>query len=610
VLTLQTPTAALAIEASGKRVGDMRAGGGRDSRAAVTRFLGIPSDVVSTRLEGTGFEQQGAQVTARVRTGRTGLLSGFYRRDTQSGVNRYDRVGGGEGLFRSEIVPQRFDFGVLRFERGSMRVVDGFRASMSINRQQDGTLEQARPTARIDSDRTAATALGYQGEATKRFRGTDAVFGGEIYDETIDAERSQTTAGVAAAIRPLIPDGTRYRSTGLFGQAASRELAGRVSLRGGVRYNTYRYQTLENAPFAVHAERVTSDAVTFNSAATVVVTPSLRATVSASRGFRAANASDLGAVGVSGGGGFEISPAVAADLHAMVGSTDGADATTTGKRAGGLGPESEYAYEAGLRFRKGAVSMSATAFDLELFDAIQRRALIFDQPVVGLVVSGREIVRQDSEGRAYIAIDPRPVGTRVNSSRARVRGLDAEGSIRAGLHWNARAYFSMANGRDLETGASMRRMAPPMGGAVIGWQRAQESLRLEGTIAFARPQNRLSSGDLSDARIGGRRTTATIASYFTGTAVDTGLVKSGILRVTGETLAQVQARLLNGASASMLYTREPGWVAVGARALLPLAHAFDLIVIGENLTDRNYRIIGSGVDAPGANAQVRLRVRF
>ena len=609
MLTLESSAAALAISGSRRRAGDLRPGGAIDSRAAVTRFLGIPSTVVSKRLQGTGFEQWGAQLRGRLRAGPSGLFSGFYRRDEQSGVNRYDRIGGGEGLFRSEITPQRLDLGVVRYERASGRVVDGFRASVSINRQQDGTLEQARPAARIDSDRTIATAVGFQGEATKGFRSIDAIFGGDIYDERIDAWRTQTTGAVSTPIRPLIPDGTRFKSGGLFAQAASREIWTRLSLRGGLRYNTYRYETQDNAAFAIHAERLAFHAVTFDSSATIRITPSLRATASVSRGFRAANASDLGAVGVSGGGGFEISPAVAADLHAVVGSTDGADATATAKKAGTLGPESEYAYEAGLRFRKGAASVSATAFDLELFDAIQRRALIFEQPVVGLVVSGREIVRQDSAGRAFIAIDPRPIGTRVNSSRARVRGFDAEGSIRASHGWDGRAYFSMANGRDIGTGAYLRRMAPAMGGVMAGWQRGR-TLRLESSITFGSTQTKLSPGDLSDARIGGRRTAATIATFFNGTAADMGLVQNGILRATGETLAQLQARLLNGASESMLYTKEPGWVAFGARAIVPIRRAVDLIVIGENLTDRNYRVIGSGLDAPGANVQVRIRIRL
>ena len=41
-----------------------------------------------------------------------------------------------------------------------------------------------------------------------------------------------------------------------------------------------------------------------------------------------------------------------------------------------------------------------------------------------------------------------------------------------------------------------------------------------------------------------------------------------------------------------------------------IARAEIRVVIGENLTDRNYRLLGSGVDAPGANMQVRLRYGF
>jgi outer membrane receptor protein involved in Fe transport len=43
--------------ASGSRVQDLRAGSGGDSHAAVRRFLGLPSDVLGTRLQDTAFTQ-------------------------------------------------------------------------------------------------------------------------------------------------------------------------------------------------------------------------------------------------------------------------------------------------------------------------------------------------------------------------------------------------------------------------------------------------------------------------------------------------------------------------------------------------------------------------
>jgi outer membrane receptor protein involved in Fe transport len=89
-----------------------------------------------------------------------------------------------------------------------------------------------------------------------------------------------------------------------------------------------------------------------------------------------------------------------------------------------------------------------------------------------------------------------------------------------------------------------------------------------------------------------------------------GLVSGGILLATGETLAQVQNRVLGTANSAPLYTSHAGFVIVGLRGGIRLARQLDVAVIGENLADRNYRLYGSGLDAPGRNVQVRTRVRF
>ena len=118
------------------------------------------------------------------------------------------------------------------------------------------------------------------------------------------------------------------------------------------------------------------------------------------------------------------------------------------------------------------------------------------------------------------------------------------------------------------------------------------------------------SGDLSDARIGGSRSRSSIAGFFNGTATDLGLVRNGILVETGETLAQVQNRLLGTASTTHLFMDGPGFIAFHLRAGWRMTEGFELSAIGENLTDRNYRIYGSGLDSPGANLQLRVRFRF
>jgi outer membrane receptor protein involved in Fe transport len=149
-----------------------------------------------------------------------------------------------------------------------------------------------------------------------------------------------------------------------------------------------------------------------------------------------------------------------------------------------------------------------------------------------------------------------------------------------------------------------------MGGASLTWQPVGGRWWIEGTFIAATKQDRLSDGDLGDARIGASRTPAAIASFFNGTAVDRGLVRDGRLLATGETLAQVQSRIMGTSTLLPMFTETAGYTVYGARGGVRLGKYLDLTLIGENLGDRNYRLHGSGVDEPGINFVARLRARF
>jgi hemoglobin/transferrin/lactoferrin receptor protein len=223
-------------------------------------------------------------------------------------------------------------------------------------------------------------------------------------------------------------------------------------------------------------------------------------------------------------------------------------------------------------------------------------------------MSGFQIVRQDATGLAYIAQDVRPVATRVNVDRARVMGADAEGELRITSSWTASGHVSVVQGRTLPQGEFLRRMAPPMGTARLRWM--SQRMWAESVVSFAADQNRLNSADLTDARIGALRTRATIATFFTGGATDLGLVRNGVLVATGETLPEVQQRVLGSSASAPLYVRQPGFVTFGLRGGARLSSGVDISLLLENLTDSNYRLYGSGVDAPGFNVQVRTRYQF
>lgn len=600
------------LAASAASVDDLRPGKEVDSHAAVTRFLGLPSSVIAANLEHTGYTQAALSGSVRVPIDPARAVSASYRYAQQQGAHRYDQEMGGNGRYRSEFGPQQLGFGLVRYESARQPGLDELTATFSINRQSDGRLDQTRPTARVDKQVNTTTAFGYSAQGTRAFSTRfDSSFGGEVYDEYIGGSRTLTeTTGATSAARPDIPDGTRYTSVGLFWQQGVVVIPGRVHVRGGLRYGQFAFSSVANAALGVPEESIKNNDTTFNVGSVFTLAKSLNATVSVSRGFRAANAFDYGAIGLSGGAGFEISPRRAADLGGLRGSTDGATATSTGQGVGSLGPEVLYAYEAGLRWQSGRIGSSVTAFDLEFHDAIERRTLIFPGNVVGQDIAGYTIIRQDAAGRAYVTGEARPIATRVNVSRARITGFEADASLRATASTSVRVWGSSAKGTELETNTPRRRMPPAMGGMSVSWQRPGSRMWVASTLLAAASQERLSDGDIGDARIGASRTPASVAAFFNGTAVDRGLVKDSRLVATGETLAEVQARVLGGSQLSPMFTSTAGFVSLDVRAGFPLGSHMELTVIGENLADRNYRLHGSGVDEPGRGAHARLRVRF
>jgi hemoglobin/transferrin/lactoferrin receptor protein len=139
-------------------------------------------------------------------------------------------------------------------------------------------------------------------------------------------------------------------------------------------------------------------------------------------------------------------------------------------------------------------------------------------------------------------------------------------------------------------------------------------------VHIAAPQDRLSSLDLEDRRTGAGRSRTSIRSFFLNGATARGWVGAGsdgalgtvddLLLVTGETVAQIQDRVLGVGIASAPLLREvKGFATFGLRGGLRLG-PHELILDAENLTDKNYRGPSWGVDAPGRGVSLRYIARF
>ncbi|MGH9863570.1 MAG: TonB-dependent receptor [Candidatus Acidiferrales bacterium] len=611
--------------ASGVRVQDLHAGNGEDSHAAVNRFLGLSSRVLGERLQDTGFAQGAGFARFFWNPAPGHNLSASYLRSEQHNGRRYDRLNGGNGDRVNAFDPQVLDFFYARYEKQRLGWLDTLSGTFSVNRQRDDRTEQGgagNPLAPISDEFNRADAFGYQAQATAHLGASHAlVFGGELYDEYIDSRRTRfdPVTGAAQAVRPRYPDESRYTTYGLFYQHGVELFGGRARLQGGLRYSQFRFRTFAEANLAdpsgvplVPDFSTTLRDLTFNLGTVFRLRGPLQLVAAVRRGFRAPNTTDFSSVGLSSNG-LEVSPEQVAP-GSLVGSRADANAVSTGQPVSALEPEALYNYEVGLKFERRRVVASFSAFSNDISDFISKRALLLPPGAVGETIAGQTIVNQLASGAVITAADPRPVLIRTNVGGVRIWGLEAAWEAELASSWHAIANFYYLRGRDRELGGppDIEGGLPPASGFLsLRWQPPGKRYWLEGYSYLASYQDRLSSLELADQRIGALRSRDSITRFFNNGAVARGLVSGGILLPTGETLDQVLDRVLGpGVNQAPLFTKTPGFITANLRGGFRLSEQTDVIVMLENLLDHNYRAHGSGVDAPGFNLQVAYRIHF
>ena len=620
---------------SARRAQDLRAGGGLDSHSVATRLLGISSKVLGDRLQDTGYTQYGAHAKFSARPTDADTLTFAYLRGTQLGVRRYDQLDGGLGNLLSDFDPQTLDFVTARYDRAVLGPLDTVSLTFSYNGQRDDRRSQninnsTGLRSRITEEFNRTDVFGYQAQATKRLGARHSfAFGGEFYDERVRSERTDLRFSNAtldftdrADVRARFPDGSRYRTLGLFVQDAARLIPERLTGSFGLRYSRFSYrQTPDDNPLdarglpTVPAFETAFDDLTFNAGFVLNVTRHFGLNGNVSRGFRAPNVNDFGSIGISGIG-FEITPEEGERLGALVGNFDASrPPADAGRPVRQLQPETLYNYEAGVRLRTSRLSATASAFNADFTNFIERRVALLPQGAVGQTIGGERVVRQDVSGAVYTALSSAPVFVRANAGHIRMRGV--EGALTArptrSLTFNAHAFYVRATNTDTGLPPSLENGVPPLTGfAGLRWEPAGRRFWVEGYSLFAGAQTRFSDNDLQQARIGGVRTREEITQFFNNGAVARGLVRGGVLLETAETLPQVLRRVLGpDLSARVpLFTKNPGFATLNFRGGYRLGEHTRLTVMLENVLDKNYRTMGSGTDAPGTNAVVSFSRDF
>jgi hemoglobin/transferrin/lactoferrin receptor protein len=624
-----------ALGGSGFRAQDLRTGGGLDSHSVVTRLFGISSKVLGSRLQDTAYTQYGTHAKLVTRPTDNDTFSFEYMRGAQLGVRRYDQLDGGLGNLLSQFDPQTLDFAVARYSRVGLPLFDSLSLAVSYNGQRDDRTSQSINNStglrsRITEEFNRTNVFGYQAQATLHAGRRHSIsIGGEFYDEFINSERRElrfnnTTRDFTdiADVRARFPNGSRYRTLGLFAQDIVRLVPQRLTGTFGLRYSRFSFrQASGDNPKDSRGQPTVPDFatsfgdVTFNTGLVFSVNQHLNLTANVSRGFRAPNVNDFGSIGVSGLG-FEITPEEGARLNGLVGRFDvNRPEQGEARPVQQLRAESLYNYEAGLKLRTRRIEGSLSVFDSELTNFIERRVLLLPQGAVGTTVGGQQVIRQDATGAIFTALSSAPVFVRANASHIRMSGFEGGALLRLtrSLTLDARGFY--VRGTETATGAppSLENGIPPLNGFVsLRWQPIGTRFWIETYSALAGAQTRLSDNDLQQARIGGIRTRDEITNFFNNGAVARGLVRNGVLLATGENLSQVLRRVIGtDLSARVpLYLKNPGYATLNVRGGFRLGERSSVTAILENVFDHNYRTMGSGIDAPGVNLMIRYSHSF
>jgi len=648
LLTYGTRRYGVLFNLNARRINRLRPGNGLDTHAAVTRFLGIPSDILGERLPDTAFTQYGGLLRTNFNLDDTTQILVSYARNQQDGGRRYDQLAGGDGNLIADLRNLMTDVFYARLVKQRLGFFDNAQFTFSYNGQREERVNQGgqgNPLAAIVNQRERTNVLGFNFHLDKRIGEYNTLtFGADIYRDKINAPATtfDPTTGLTTASRPRIPNGARYLSYGFFAQDVFTVVPDRLRLSGALRYSvaSYKASAADALLDAGGRPLFPDDSQRFEAfsgriGAVINVGGGFDIAAKYTRGFRAPNTTDLGIIGLVGAG-FEVDSRTAAGLGGLIGTTAGPDAVSSGIPVAPLGPERSDNFDLSFRYTHSRLRAELTGFTNKLEDVYFDQALVLPPGAVGQFLGSERIVSQNANGLVFVNLAPTtPVLVRVNYDDARFNGVEFSTEAILSRDFSATGNFTYIRAHSLLNGLppNVEGGVPPATGFVsLRYQpRGSSRFYVEAYSILAGRQNRLSSLDLADRRTGAPRSRAQIQNFFRRGACVRGVTSpgttgcgsaGGTLISTGETLAQVQNRLLpigatiNGVrvvdnnTSVPLYPAVAGYGLVGVRGAYRFDEHSEVFVDFENIADKQYRGISWGIDGAGRGVTLRYRYKF
>lgn len=630
------------LNLAARKVNSLRTADGVDSHSAITRFLGLPSTVLYDRNPDTGFTQYGGAFKLQYTPADAHQLIFYYQRSQQDDGKRFDQLLGGDGNLIADLRNLMLDFGYVRYLSSAVPFFDAASFTGSFNSQREERVNQGGQGNAVGDithqyERTSTTGLSFYLDKALPGRNSFLV-GADAYHEKINSPAYiANAAGVATLSRPRVPDEATFDSAGIYIQNVWDAIPERVRISGALRYSGMRYKTRAADAPVIGGRRLWRDDDLHTAdwsgriGAVVRIVGEFRVGFNYSRGFRYPSMTDLGTLGLTGDG-FEVDHTSASLLGGTIGTTALASAISTGIPVSPQQSEYSDNFDLALRYRNRWVRGDFTVFRLDISDTITKQALILPDGVVGQFLGDRPIVSRLPNGTVFVQDVATPVLVRANYTSAKLYGVEFSSEARFTDSLSGRANFTYVRAAEKETGLPPNiegGTPPPTGFLSLRYTRSRFWIEAYSTLAAR--QDRLSSLDLGDRRTGAARSRAQIQNYFLRGACVNGVTTpgptgcgsaGGILIPTGETLAQVQDRLLpigatiNGVTiidnntSVPLFTYLPSYATANVRAGFTFNDQTSVFVAFENITDTFYRNPSWGIDGSGRSVSAQLRYRF
>ncbi|HUQ33109.1 MAG TPA: TonB-dependent receptor [Pyrinomonadaceae bacterium] len=634
LLTYGTKHFGLLANLAGRRINTLRPAGGIDTHSALTRFLGLRSDILGSRLPDTAFTQYGGTLHLNYSPAADQQFIFHYQRSQQDGGKRYDQLLGGDGNLVADLRNLMLDFFYARYLKQDVGFFDDLSLTFSYNGQREERVNQGgqgNPLATITHQYERTNVYGLNFYLDKRFsRQNTFLIGGDVYHERVNAPAYtfNPRTNVFRLSRPRVPNRARYLSFGLYAQDIYTIVPEKLRLSAALRFNVASYLSRAiNSPLVGGQPLFPDDSLRVDDfsgrvGAVYTVAKYFNISFNYSRGFHAPNITDLGTLGLTGDG-FEADFTSATNLGGIIGTTAGRDALSTNLPVSQQRSETSDNFDLGFHFRRGRVRTELVGFLINVNDAIVKQSLILPPGSTGQFLGDQPIINQLPNGVVFVPLSTTPVLVRANFSDARLYGIEYSFDARLKDSWIAGGNFTYIRALDKKTGLppNIEGGTPPATAFLrLRYQPAGKPYWIEGYSTLSGRQRRLSSLDLSDRRTGATRSRGQIADFFNNGARVRGLTGAGVdgvfgtaddrLMATNETLSEVQNRVLGSTNAAPMFTALPGYGLFNVRGGLRTGERSELSFDFENIGDKSYRNPSWGIDGPGRSVTLRYQYRF